>query len=47
MFQIELAESVKNWDRDEKIGDIFTASVSESKGISLLSSTKSVDVDEY
>ncbi|GFS22585.1 rho guanine nucleotide exchange factor 10 [Elysia marginata] len=30
MFQIELAESVKNWDRDEKIGDIFTASFSKT-----------------
>ena len=29
MFQIELAENVKNWDKDEKIGDIFTASVSD------------------
>ncbi|RUS71131.1 hypothetical protein EGW08_021110 [Elysia chlorotica] len=30
MFQIELAESVKNWDRNEKIGDIFTASFSKT-----------------
>lgn len=27
MFQIELAESVKNWYTEEKIGAIFTASV--------------------
>ncbi|GFN92550.1 rho guanine nucleotide exchange factor 10 [Plakobranchus ocellatus] len=30
MFQIELAEAVKNWDHDEKIGDIFTASFSKT-----------------
>ncbi len=27
MFQIELADKVKNWDRDEQIGNIFTGFV--------------------
>ena len=31
MFSIELAEYVKNWDRDEKIGHCFTASVGSAK----------------
>ncbi|ESO89956.1 hypothetical protein LOTGIDRAFT_234067 [Lottia gigantea] len=30
MFQIEMADRVKKWDEDEKIGDIFTASFSKS-----------------
>ncbi|XP_059179092.1 rho guanine nucleotide exchange factor 10-like protein [Physella acuta] len=30
MFQIELSESVKKWDEEEKIGDIFTASFSKT-----------------
>lgn len=30
MFQIELSETVKRWDTEEKIGDIFTASFSKS-----------------
>jgi len=27
MFQIELADKVENWDRDEQIGNIFTGFV--------------------
>lgn len=27
MFQIELSETVKKWDEEERIGHIFTASV--------------------
>ncbi|XP_055958506.1 rho guanine nucleotide exchange factor 10 [Patella vulgata] len=30
MFQIEMADRVKKWDEDEKMGDIFTASFSKS-----------------
>ncbi|CAH1774827.1 unnamed protein product [Owenia fusiformis] len=30
MFQIELAETVKKWDEDETIGNVFTASFSKS-----------------
>ncbi|XP_035829143.1 rho guanine nucleotide exchange factor 10-like protein [Aplysia californica] len=30
MFQIELAEAVRRWDMEEKIGDIFTASFSKT-----------------
>ena len=28
MFQIELSDTARKWDEQEKIGDIFTASVS-------------------
>jgi hypothetical protein len=34
MFQIELAECVKVWDQNEKIGDIFTGSFSKTMLIS-------------
>lgn len=27
MFHIELAEAIKVWDKEERIGNIFTASV--------------------
>jgi Rho guanine nucleotide exchange factor 10 len=30
LFRIALAESVRNWDRDEKIGDVFVASFSKA-----------------
>ncbi|XP_017779144.1 PREDICTED: rho guanine nucleotide exchange factor 10-like protein isoform X2 [Nicrophorus vespilloides] len=30
LFRVALAESVRNWDRDEKIGDVFFASFSKS-----------------
>ena len=30
MFHIALAEAIKVWDTEEKIGDVFTASVSSS-----------------
>lgn len=30
LFRIALAESVRNWDRDERIGDVFVASFSKA-----------------
>lgn len=30
LFRIGLAESVRNWDKDEKIGDVFVASFSKA-----------------
>lgn len=30
LFRIALAECVRNWDRDEKIGDVFVASFSKA-----------------
>ncbi|KDR21446.1 rho guanine nucleotide exchange factor 10 isoform X3 [Zootermopsis nevadensis] len=30
LFRIALAESIRNWDRDEKIGDVFVASFSKA-----------------
>lgn len=30
MFQIELADRVRKWDQEGKIGDIFTASVTST-----------------
>ncbi|XP_069119605.1 rho guanine nucleotide exchange factor 10-like isoform X2 [Argopecten irradians] len=37
MFQLELAECVKNWDETEKIGDIFTASFSRAMVVDVYS----------
>jgi len=40
LFQMELAEVVRVWDTEEKIGDVFTASVGnlkKCKGFTLLS----------
>ena len=31
MFHIELTESVRNWDEQETIGHVFTASVNKVK----------------
>ena len=30
LFRIALAESIRNWDRDERIGDVFVASFSKA-----------------
>lgn len=30
LFRVVLAESILNWDRDEKIGDVFVASFSKA-----------------
>ena len=30
LFRIALSEAIKNWDRDEKIGDVFVASFSKA-----------------
>ncbi|XP_021375472.1 rho guanine nucleotide exchange factor 10-like isoform X2 [Mizuhopecten yessoensis] len=37
MFQLELAECVKNWDTTERIGDIFTASFSRAMVVDVYS----------
>jgi len=29
-FRIALSDAIKNWDRDEKIGDVFVASFSKA-----------------
>jgi len=30
LFRVALADCVKNWDRDEKLGDVFVASFSKT-----------------
>jgi Rho guanine nucleotide exchange factor 10 len=30
LFRIALAESVRNWDREERLGDVFVASFSKA-----------------
>jgi Rho guanine nucleotide exchange factor 10 len=42
LFRVALNEAIRNWDRDEKIGDVFIQFMTQGKGV--LSKTHVLDV---